>query len=189
MEDAAWLGIPGPYVSGHTILSQLTFPARRGGLIYGDTESGEKHTPAAEGVSFAPEAIKAGELPSAGRARVGSPEVCRPAHLRWSGVGVHLVEGGGTGSEMLFKEPLFPLEDFILRFFQSFIICFSGCCDVQRFRHPDYQQQCVCVCVYLRIEWWRQISELCDVWQQRSLITSVHIRPITALQAVAPLRL
>lgn len=50
MEDAAWLRIPGPYVSGHTILSQLTFPARKRGLIYGDIESGEKHTPAAEGV-------------------------------------------------------------------------------------------------------------------------------------------
>lgn len=46
---------------------------------------------------------------------------------------------------------------------------------------------CGCVFVYLGVEWRRQISELCDVRQQRSLIISVHIRPITALQAVAPL--
>lgn len=99
----------------HNTLS-ADLPSSRRGLIYGDTESGEKHTPAAdEGVSFAPEAFKAGELPSAGRARIGSPEVCRPAHLRWSGVGVHLGAEGGTGSEMLFKEPLFLLEGFILR--------------------------------------------------------------------------
>lgn len=60
-------------------------------LIYNLVRS----TPGAEGVLFAPKAFKAGELPSAGRARVGSPDVCGSAHLCWSGVGVHLVGGGG----------------------------------------------------------------------------------------------
>lgn len=60
-------------------------------------------TPGAEGVWFALKAFQGGELPSAGRARVGSPDVCRPAHLRCSGVGVHLWVGG-----RLFKDPLFP---------------------------------------------------------------------------------
>lgn len=54
-----------------------------------------RSTPGAEGVLFAPKAFKAGELPSAGRARVGSPDVRCPAHLRRPGVGVHLSTGEG----------------------------------------------------------------------------------------------
>ena len=85
MEDAAWLLIPGPYVSGGRSPSQLCPPPPPPSplaLLY-------------EGVSSAPKAFKAAELPSAGRARVGSPDVCRPAHLRCSGVGVHLGETQG----------------------------------------------------------------------------------------------
>lgn len=59
-------------------------------LIYNLVRS----TPGAEGVLFAPTAFKAGELPSAGRTRVGSPDVCRPTHLGRAGVRVHLREGG-----------------------------------------------------------------------------------------------
>ena len=37
MEDPAWLEIPGPYVNGHRILSQLTLPGQGGySLIYRD---------------------------------------------------------------------------------------------------------------------------------------------------------
>lgn len=60
-----------------------------------------RSTPGAEGVLFAQTAFKAGELPSAGRTRVGSPDVCR------AGVRVHLREGGrgvvndGHGAAMI----------------------------------------------------------------------------------------
>ena len=42
---------------------------------------------------------------------------------------------------------------------------------------------------YLGVEWRRQISELCDVCEQRSWVVSLPVRPITALQTVPPLGL
>lgn len=42
---------------------------------------------------------------------------------------------------------------------------------------------------YLGVEWRRQISELCDVCEQRSWVVSLPVRPITALQTVPPLSL
>ena len=42
---------------------------------------------------------------------------------------------------------------------------------------------------YLGVEWRWQISELCDVCEQRSWIVSLPVRPITALQTVPPLSL
>lgn len=62
-----------------------------------------RSTPGAEGVLFALAAFKAGELPSAGRTRVGSPDVCRPAHLGCAGVRVHL-RGWEQGVGVLFYD-------------------------------------------------------------------------------------
>lgn len=71
---------------------------------------------------------------------------------------------------------------------QPFTVCFQGALKFNISVTPiisDYPH--VRASLYLGVEWRRQISELCDVWQQRSLLISVHIRPITALQTVTPL--
>lgn len=96
MKDPAWLEIPGQYVNGHRILSQLTLPCQGGsGLIYGDIQSGEKLAMRAGswGCLVRAEAFWAHELSSAGWTRVGSSDVRGPAHLHRVGVRVDLGEG------------------------------------------------------------------------------------------------
>lgn len=93
MEDPAWLEIPGPYVNGHQILSQLTLRVS-GGLapfimIHNLVRSWGWRCPVCA------EILRARELSSAGRTRVGSPDLGGPAHLHGVGVRVDL-RGGGT---------------------------------------------------------------------------------------------
>lgn len=105
-----------------------------------------RSTPGAEGVLFAPTAFKAGELPSAGRTGVGSPDVCWPTHLGRAGVRVHLREGGGgvvndrSNTDVLqrcsglsntsnknnpFIEPV-AFSGLFFSIFQPFTVCFQG---------------------------------------------------------------